>query len=82
MNDREIKEVRKQLRKITADLLPEILNDAFVKSLDKTVNANLDARLEEITKRIAATLEKLDKRSQEINSYIVRNTVSQSPVKE
>jgi hypothetical protein len=81
MNDREIKEVRKQLRKIVEDLLPQILNDAFVKSIDKTVNANLDTRLAEITKHVAATLDKLDKRSQEINSYVVRNTVPHAPTK-
>lgn len=82
MNDREIKEVRKQIRKVVADLLPEILNDAFVNSIDKTVNANLDARLDAITKHVATTLDKLDKRSQEINSFVVRNTVPPAPKKD
>jgi len=67
--------VRSQLRQIAKELLPEILTQALYAEIGKEVTA----RLNEIQANIKENLERIDQRSKDVQSYIVRATAPIPP---
>lgn len=53
------KDLRKQLRNVVQEILPEVLTSELIAALKKEINAYLD---------------KIDERQKNISSYIVRNS--------
>ncbi len=73
------KTLRKQLRNICQELLPEALNSEFNTSLRKEVMAHVDKRLDAIAAHIKQTLESIDQRSKDISAYNIRNSAANLP---
>ena len=74
MSDRNFKEIRKQLRTVVRELLPEVLKSEVVTASMADIKTQTDERLNRIADHIQSTLESMDKRQSDIQSYILRNT--------
>jgi len=72
-NQANIKALRGQVRQIVKELLPEVLHAEAVNRLNKDLTNKVDNRLEGITKLVKTTLDQLDQRSKDMQSYVVRN---------
>lgn len=71
MNQATTKDMRKQLRNVVKELLPEILTAEFRAEILMKLYKELKARLDEI-----------DQRQKDIQSYVVRNSmIKYDPVK-
>lgn len=73
MGDKQAKLIRGQLRQIVKELLPEILTTESFMSLQKTLDTRLNNKVDNITRMVRDALEKLDQRSKDMQSYVVRN---------
>jgi hypothetical protein len=74
MSDKQYKLIRKQLRNVVQDELQYLLHEETFKNLYKDLVKHTDKRLDDITKTVKDVLDNMDKRSQDIQSYVVRNT--------
>lgn len=74
MSDKQYKMIRKQLRNVCQDLMPQVLVNEAVVAIEKTVTAHINTRLDVITQHVKTTLDKIDERSKDIQSYVVRNS--------
>lgn len=70
-----LKEVRKQLRNIVKENLDQILSKELVINLKTEITAQIDV----ISNYTKATLEKIDKRNQDLNAYVVRQLAGATP---
>lgn len=74
-----IKQIRGQIRQIVKDLLPEVLATEVGNALHKSLTAQLQKRMDEITNHMKRTLDTIDERSKDIQSYVVRNSPAEAP---
>lgn len=80
MSDKQYKRLRKAIKNVTQDLLPQILVNETVAAIEKTVTAHVNQRLDGITQHVKTTLDKIDERSKDVQSYVVRNApIEQAP---
>ncbi len=70
-----LKEVRKQLRNIVKENIDEILTKELVINLKSDLTKQVDA----ISNYTKVTLEAIDKRNQDLNSYVVRQLAGATP---
>jgi ribosome recycling factor len=73
MSDKNIKQMRGQIRQVVKELLPEILKEELTAKINKDLMSRLDQRLDAITNHIKTALDAIDKRAKEVASYVVRN---------
>jgi predicted house-cleaning noncanonical NTP pyrophosphatase (MazG superfamily) len=73
------KELRKQLRNVVQELLPEVLNNEQYEALKKHV----DARVDKVEKFVKDTMHEINERHKDTMGYLVRQvtTVSNNPTK-
>jgi len=74
------KELRKQLRNVVQDLLPDLIKSEFGESVRKELHAQSHARLDELMKNVQAMLKQMDDRSKDIQGYLVRQSLKPAPV--
>lgn len=74
-----IKALRGQVRQIVQDLLPEIIKTEFVADLHRKVAEQVDKRLDNLMAYNRAALETIDKRSKDVEAYVVRETARSAP---
>lgn len=67
--------IRGQVRQIAQELLGEEL----VLAASKELKGHIDRRLDILTKHIQETLDRVDTRSKEVQSYLVRASTPQAP---
>lgn len=65
----DIKVIRGQLRQIAKEILPEVLSA----EMETKIMKHVDTRLDYMTNMIKSTLDQLDRRSKDMQSYVVRN---------
>lgn len=66
------KDIRKQLRNVVLALLPEVLTRELEEALYKKLLSDMNARMDLIANNAKETLEKIDQRSRDVQSYVVR----------
>lgn len=76
------KELRKSLRNVVQELLPDLMKSEMAESIRKELANQVQARLDIIVKEIKATLEQIDQRSKDVQGYLVRATLNPSPAAE
>lgn len=72
MSDRNFKEIRKQLRNVVREILPEVMASEAVSMIDRKV----DSRLEGIQIQVRNTLQEIDQRSKDVQSFVIRQLAS------
>jgi hypothetical protein len=75
MSDKNSKELRKQLRHVVGEILPDLMKDAMYAKLSAEVRAHLEA----VAANVKETLSRIDERSKDIQSYIVRQSLIPTP---
>lgn len=73
------KELRKQLRNVVQDLLPELVASELGESIRKELSRQIQARLDIMVKEIQGTLQQIDQRSKDVQGYLVRQTLNPVP---
>lgn len=69
MSDKNLKQIRGQLRQVVQELMTTEQLQALLKEVTSTVNKRLDA----IDAHIKSQLKEINDRSQQTQSYVVRN---------
>lgn len=69
-----IKELRKQLRNVVQGLLPEILTKELEEAVYKKLLSDMNARMDLIANNAKETLERIDERSRDVQSYVIRQS--------
>ena len=83
MSDKQYKLIRKQLRNVVQEALPNILTQDLVTTMRNDLLARVDVRLDDITKAVKSKLDEMDTRSKNIQSYVLRNVgVTEAPKSE
>jgi hypothetical protein len=72
-----MKDLRKQLRNVVQEILPEVLNAELVTSSHKAVTLKMEARLDAISKYITGQMETIDQRSRDVQDFIIRASAPQ-----
>lgn len=73
MSEKNVKFLRGQVRQVVKQLLPEVFSTETSKAMEKVLVTRIDSRLSEITKVVKEALDTMDKRSLDMQSYVVRN---------
>lgn len=68
----QIKEIRKQIRTVVKDLLPEVLGSELQQSNAKALQESMHVRMTEITKNINDYLKSIEDRQKDFHSYVLR----------
>lgn len=68
MSAKQTKDLRKQIKRVVEDLLPMVVHGEIYRDLQRQIQKDLEV----ITKEARETLAQLDKRSQAVQDYIVR----------
>ena len=74
MSEHDMKSLRKQLRAVTKDLLPETLSQELKQEVFKDVMTAVDLRLKAVETTIKDVLAQLDKRSKDTLDMLVRQS--------
>lgn len=70
----QAKQLRGQLRQIVQEQMPSLLNSALVKDIEAAIEARVNQRLDGITQTVKSTLDRIDERSKDIQSYVLRSS--------
>lgn len=79
MSDKGPKEIRKQVRNVAKEMLPEILSQELLRALHSEITKNLEKRLDAIAAHLKTVLDSVDERSKSIQSYVLRNSTAYAP---
>lgn len=71
MNDANYKEIRKQLRKTTQEILPEILEQGVFDEIYPKLETAIYKKLAQIETEVRDTLTAIDKRSADVQAFIM-----------
>ena len=74
MSDARVKDIRKQLRTVAKELLPEVLSPLLKEAMFKELQTLAEARLNNIEGLVLQALQKIDKRSSEaLDDFLKRH---------
>lgn len=73
----QVKELRKQLKNVVLGLLPEILTKELHEAIYKKLFTDMNARMDLIANNAKETLDRIDKRSLDMQVYA---TMQKSPL--
>lgn len=68
------KMLRSQLRQIVKEILPDLLTSEMKSALHEQLRVEVQKRLDNVTKNVKETLDTIDQRSKDVQSYLVRAT--------
>jgi hypothetical protein len=77
MNGSGVKDIRKQIRNVVQDLLPEIMRMEIYKEIASEMRKDIATRLEVIETMVKNSLEKMDQRSMDVENYMINQLHSQ-----
>lgn len=76
MSDKNIKLIRKQIRNVVQELLPEIMKkEVFVESYDR-VQKEVASRLTFIEGQVKNSLKEMDDRSKDMQGFVMRQVLA------
>lgn len=78
MNSSDIKEVRKQLRTVAKELLPEVLTGALTEAVYTKLHNETVERLKMIEAQINQTLAQIDERQKTVQAFIMNQVTAAS----
>ena len=75
-NQRNVKQIRGQLRQIVKEIMPDLLAGKALSDLHENANKQIGAKLELVDKYVKTTMEGIDERAKDIQAYLVRQTTT------
>ncbi len=79
MSDKSAKDIRKQLRNVVQDAMPQIVTEELGKAVHDALKSHIDKRLDAISKHIQTSLDALDQRSKDVQAFVIRQNTAQAP---
>jgi hypothetical protein len=73
---KDVKLIRGQIRQIVKELLPELLTQELTTAIYKQLAGELGAKLEVVSNDIKRQLNAMDERSKDVQSFIMREMLS------
>lgn len=73
----QIKDMRKQLRNVTQEILPSLLQTEVFKDLYGNLQKEMLAKLNDIETHVKESLAKIDDRSKDVQSFIMSQVQAQ-----
>lgn len=75
MSDKNIKALRKSVRNIVQELLPEILSAELADAIKSKLSQELGLRMDVIAKDAQKTLSAIDERQKDFQNFLLRQAV-------
>lgn len=75
--NQDVKELRKQLRNIVRELLPELLSQEQSTAIKKELQVQIEDRLKKIDQHVQDSMKSIDSRSKDVQAYIMRQINSE-----
>ena len=79
----DIKIIRGQVRQVVAEILPDLLKEAFYKEIGKlvterldVVGRNMDDLIKAVNERVEGTLNAINERSKDIQDLVIRSVAA------
>lgn len=69
---KDTKLLRGQIRQVVKEILPEVLTEELTKVIQLQLQAIIKAQLNSIEAQVKDSLQALDDRSREVQSYVIR----------
>lgn len=69
------KELRKQLRNVIQDMKDELLTQELSTAIEKKLYATINMRLTALENHVKSTLDQIDNRSKDLQSYVLRQSL-------
>lgn len=79
MSDKNAKALRKTIRNVVQELLPEILNAEMVDAIKSKISQELGLRMDVIAKDAQKTLAGIDERQKDFQNFLLRQAVAAQP---
>jgi len=79
VSDKNVKQIRKQLRNVAQEMLPQVLESVVVAKIRQDIHEYVKTRLDEIFQMVKDTLNRIDDRQKDIQSMIVREFTQAVP---
>lgn len=76
MSDKNAKALRKSLRNVVQEILPEILNSEMVDAIKSKLSQELGLRMDVIAKDAQKTLSAIDERQKDFQNFLLRQAVA------
>lgn len=81
MSDKNSKELRKQLRNVVQEIIPELLTRELCEAVYAKVRNDIMERLSGIDKQVTSTLEGINERAQNFQGFVMREMATASAQK-
>ena len=78
MSDRNFKEIRKQLRTVTKEIITDVLSTELVAAVEKRIQEQVQKRLDSLFEQHAFAMKQFDDKLRDVQGYIIRNTSTPS----
>lgn len=75
-NSSNLKDLRKQLRNVVAEMLPQVLTEELVKAMQKAMLDDVARRVGTIERNVKDTMTEMNNRSKDTQSYLVRSVTT------
>lgn len=72
-SNRDAKDIRKQVRNVAQEIMPEIFSNEAVAALDKKLSGEIGERLDRVEKYVKETLTSIDTRTRNIQGFLLRD---------
>lgn len=79
MSDKNVKLLRGQVRQVVKEQLPGVLSAEVIEAIQAKLQKEMADRLDNVMGLMKETLDRVDQRSKEVQSYLVRATTPQAP---
>ena len=74
MSDNKIKDIRKQVRVVCKEILPEALQQAISADFQMALISRLEYRMNQMDEKINATLKAIDERTKDVQHMVLRQS--------
>lgn len=72
MSDKNFKAIRKQIRNVVKEFLPDVLSTEYTASIHKRLSEELTQRMDVIANGARETLKNIDERQKDFQNYVVK----------
>lgn len=79
-HERNVKLIRKQLKNVVQTLLPSLVTEEMKSEMHAQLAKEVQQRLDNVTENVKSTLQMVDERSKDIQSYLIRQTTQPAEV--
>lgn len=79
MSDKNFKEIRKQLRSVAKDMIPEVLTSEVMKAIHEQLAKDINTRMKSLEDSVKAQMSEINERHKDTMSFLVRQITVPTP---